>query len=296
MNDREQALNLQSPIILIGTHRSGTSWLFNQVFSQHPNLAGWNEPRYVWEWGNNYKPDDVLNAEDAKPQIVEHIRSRFAKFVQSEGKTRLFEKTPNNCLRLPFIHQVYPQAKIIHVVRDGRAVFSSSADMLENRFYRQDRLSDRLKEMIVESPLWGIPAYIPTIVGTIVAKLSKKPLKYWGPKPQGWQNWVKNDSKNVILAKQWVETTEQALTDSKLIPSEFYYRFRYEDLITNPRETMASITDFLNLEQGEILVDYVAETVNTSRKDLWRDSIDRETLQEIEPYLKPTLEKLGYQW
>ena len=58
-----------SPIILIGTHRSGTTWL-GQVLSRHSSLAYWVEPRYVWSWGNNYKPDDVLTKINAKPRII----------------------------------------------------------------------------------------------------------------------------------------------------------------------------------------------------------------------------------
>lgn len=288
--------NLESPIILIGTHRSGTSWLFNEVFSQHPDLACWKEPRYVWEWGNNYKPDDILTPKDATEKIVKHIRSRFTQFVESQGKKRLFEKTPNNCLRLPFIHYIYPQAKIIHIIRDGRAVFASSANMVEKGYYRQEVLTSRLGEMLRESPWWGIPSYFPTIANTVVSKLLKRPIKYWGPRPQGWRDWLKEDSLNVILAKQWASTMNQALDDGEKINPQFYRRFYYEDLMAEPLSVMENIVNFLELDQGEIIIDYVVKTVNPEKQDRWREALSQDVLKEIEPHVKPTLERLSYEW
>ena len=287
---------LNSPIILIGTHRSGTSWLFKQVFSTHPDLAGWKEPRYVWEWGNNYKQNDVLTAEDARPEVIEHIRNRFAKFVQDQGKKRLFEKTPSNCLRIPFINKIYPEAKIIHIIRDGRANFASLADMMEGNFYRQDFLNSRLVEMIRETPLIGIPAYFPLITDTIASKLLKRPNKSWGPRPEGWQEWAKKDSKNILLAKRWAATMYQCIEDVKQTNPKYYYRFRYEDLIAQPQKIMSEIVDFTELEGGQQIVADVVKTVDPSRQERWRSKISSETLAEVKPYLQPALERLGYSW
>lgn len=288
-------INSESPIILIGTHRSGTSWLFN-VFSQHPDLASWQEPRYVWEWGNNYKKDDVLTSENARPAVIKHIRNRFSQFVEQEQKKRLFEKTPNNCLRLPFINTIYPDAKIIHIVRDGRAVFISSSEMLKEGYYRQEILTARLWEMITETPLWGIPAYFPPMFNTLTSKLLKRPLKYWGPRPEGWQNWIKQDSINVVLAKQWAATMNKAITDSEKIQPKFYQRFYYEELMSKPQETIEQILDFIELSNGETIINEVVNTLDRKKQDRWRDLISSEILAEIRPYLEPTINTLGYSW
>ena len=97
----------EPPVILVGTQRSGTTWL-GDLFALHPRLAYWPEPRHVWTWGNSYKPDDVLTEADARPVVVRHIRSVFERFVRRHGKDRLVEKTPSNCLRVPFVHAVFP--------------------------------------------------------------------------------------------------------------------------------------------------------------------------------------------
>ena len=286
---------INCPIILIGTNRSGTTWLF-RVFSQHPDLASWVEPKYVWEWGNNYKPNDILTADDAKPKIINHIRERFARFVQEEGKKRLFEKTPTNSLRLSFVHKVYPEAKIIHIVRDGRGVFVSSSTIKNKEFYRPSLLKSRTWEMIQETPILGIPAYFPQIIDTLSAKMGKKPLQYWGPRPQGWKESLKNDSSNVLLAKQWAQLTSRALDDSQDISPESYQRFRYEDLVENPRDYFAKMVDFVELEKPEIIIDEAVKTANPTKYDRWQNLIPASVLSEIRPYMEPTLNRLGYQW
>lgn len=283
------------PIILIGTHRSGTTWL-GQALSKHPDLAYWVEPRYVWSWGNNYKPNDLLTEADATPQVVAHILQRFDQFVKSRNKRRLFEKTPSNCLRIPFIRTVYPNAKIIHVIRDGRAVFSSATEIVTDGFYRPNLLKHRLLEMLTETAIWEWPAHAPRVMEILGSKLLHKPLKIWGPRPPGWQNWVKHDSLEVLLAKQWSATVSQAVFDSNSLDTEHYYRFRYEDLMENPNKTLNKIFDFSELSHADNLVSSIANTVDSSRQHKWRDELNPEVLEAIRPWIAPTLNTLGYSW
>lgn len=286
---------MQSPIILVGTHRSGTSWL-TRVFSRHSDLACWMEPRYVWSWGNNYKPNDLLSAADARPKVTQHIRQRFEKFVVDEGKVRLFEKTPSNCLRLPFIHQVLPEAKIIHVIRDGRSVFSSASDMLEAGFYRPDKLKSRFSEMLAETPVTEWPAHWPRIQETLLSKLLGKSIPFWGPRPAGWQDWIGVYPQPVILAKQWAATAMQAVEDGQNLPASQYHRFCYEDLIARPKETMLALVEFAELPASQPLIDYVVSTADPSRQRRWNEVIDSETLEQIRPHLETVLNQLGYEW
>lgn len=283
------------PIILVGTHRSGTTWL-GQMLSQHPTLAYWSEPSYVWSWGNNYKPDDLLTSADARPKVISHIHQRFNRFVDLQGKDRLFEKTPSNCLRLSFINVVYPQAKIIHIIRDGRSVFSSTQQILTGGFFRQDVLSRRLQDIVLETSPWEWPVYLSRLIELLSAKILHHPLKFWGPKPPGWRDWVKYDSPNVILAKQWVATINQALKDSESLSPGNYFRCYYEDLMRQPETILKDMFDFAELSDVDNLISDIAETVDSTRQFKWRDKVDEMTLREIRPYLESTLNSIGYSW
>jgi hypothetical protein len=288
-------MNLQAPVIIVGTHRSGTTWL-GQAFSRHPDLAYWSEPRYVWEWGNNYRSNDLLTNNDAKPKIISHIHQRFNHFVQQHNKIRLIEKTPSNCLRLSFINAVYPEAKIIHIIRDGRSVFSSTNQIINDGYYRPEVLSNRMQEMLLETPLYAWPAYMPKILDAIVSKFFNRTVNFWGPRPPGWQSWVNHDSCNIILAKQWVNTIEKAIKDGKKINPKQYIKVYYEDLIVRPNEIVKDIFDFAELKSDQDTIDYICQTADRSKSTKWQDGIEDNILLEIRPYLEPTLNQLGYQW
>ena len=70
---------VKKPIILLGTGRSGTN-LLARTFQRHPDVALWNEPRPIWMYGNAYRADHELNAENLTPRIARYIDRRFSRF------------------------------------------------------------------------------------------------------------------------------------------------------------------------------------------------------------------------
>jgi len=278
------------PIILIGTQRSGTTWLGN-VFARHDRLAYWPEPRHVWTWGNSYKPDDVLTAADASPAVIRHIHRTFDRFVQQQSKDRLVEKTPSNCLRLPFLRAVYPDAKIILIVRDGRSVIRSTGAILDKGVPH-----GKILGRAFETPLWEWPAYLPRAASTLYRKVTGKPLAFWGPRPPGWKGWVRTDPREVILAKQWAATITRAVDDAAAQSPDRMFQYRYEDFMASPREHMQRIVDFCELPGSAGLVEHVASTADPARQHKWKDAIDAATLERVRPHMEPTLNRLGYTW
>ena len=150
--------------------------------------------------------------------------------------------------------------------------------------------------MFKETPTWEIPAQFPRITETLKSKLTGRPLKFWGPRPQDWREWVKQDPPNVILANQWAATINRAINEGALIDSNHYYRFYYEEIMARPREIMSNITEFAELSNADNLINYVESTVDPSRQNKWRKLINQATLEEIRPYMESTLNQLGYEW
>jgi glycosyltransferase involved in cell wall biosynthesis len=54
------------------------------------------------------------------------ISAILSSYAHAKGKKRWIEKTPNHITDIPFIVKLFPQAKFIHIVRDGRDVACSS--------------------------------------------------------------------------------------------------------------------------------------------------------------------------
>ena len=100
-----------------------------------------------------YRSSHELVAEDLTPGIARYIDGRFARFLARSGRRRFAEKTPSNCLRIPFIFALYPDCRMINIVRDGREVVASTLRMQVGR----PRIG-RFKARARETPLWEWPA------------------------------------------------------------------------------------------------------------------------------------------
>lgn len=290
---------LERPIVLLGTHRSGTTWM-GDLLKRLPGVAYYEEPRHVWMWGREFHPDDELGPEHATPRAVSAIRTMFASYVQECGATRLAEKTPSNCLRVPFIHAVYPHAKLIFIVRDGRSVIRSTAEIMRGGLNR-----GRVWARIKGTPLHRWPAYVPMAVRTLGRRVLKRPMRYWGPKPAGWKHWLAaGDSEAVILAKQWSATVMKASRDLKALDAASlargqgpaHVRLRYEDLAVDLRGTLARVLAFAEIQGGEGLIEAASSSFDAARVDAWREELDSGVLEEIRPHMAEAMAELGYAW
>jgi hypothetical protein len=141
----------------VGCPRSGTT-LLGRIGDAHPRLAVIHETRWIAGW---YKKRRGLTAEGAvTDELLERLREhpRFAKlgldpssvdgllrrdhpvhyadFVASlfdlygeqRGKRLVGDKTPRYVRDLPTLHALWPHAKFVHLIRDGRDVCLSVLD------------------------------------------------------------------------------------------------------------------------------------------------------------------------
>jgi sulfotransferase family protein len=109
--------------LIIGCARSGTS-ILGELVASHPDVEYIFEPHDIWE-SAGFGPDGChrLTAEHATPEVISHIRDWFHR--QQADMPLIVDKTPRNTLRVPFVRAVFPEAKIIHIIRDGRDVACS---------------------------------------------------------------------------------------------------------------------------------------------------------------------------
>ena len=104
---------MSAPAFVIGCPRSGTSVL-GELIAAHP------ETRYVFENLGGFPQRDGhhrLVAADATPGAIERLRGVVDELA---GERLLVDKSPRLALRVPFIRAVWPDCKIVHIVRDGR--------------------------------------------------------------------------------------------------------------------------------------------------------------------------------
>ena len=149
------------PVFIVGMNGSGTTmladslgfhpWLF--MFPYEPRvlpyvidkardygqLARIEERRRVAEelcnakpfWHANGRKRLVLSDEELHaPGLAATIDAVFMHFAAAKGKRRWGEKSPMNVLHMTRLAEVFPDARFIHIIRDGR----DAAQSFERRF------------------------------------------------------------------------------------------------------------------------------------------------------------------
>lgn len=86
----------------------------------HKRFQAWDLP--IEAVAKELPPRDVVDYADA-------IRAAFRAYATVHGKPRWGDKTPRYVESLNFIAQLFPDAKIVHLIRDGRNVALSYADV-----------------------------------------------------------------------------------------------------------------------------------------------------------------------
>lgn len=121
-------------------------------------------------------------------------------------------------------------------------------------------------------------------------------MKFWGPRPRGWREWLEDNDLDLIIAKQWAQTVETALDDIERLPESYFMFIRYEDLVQKPEELMSQVLDFVGLQEKDSVLSFVRETADPSRAGKWMAALDPAVLEKVRPYMEPTMKRLGYEW
>jgi hypothetical protein len=124
-------------IFNVGSRRSGTFWL-QRIVTAHPQVAAVPSETHLFSHGIAPLVDRFHHAPLAPEQVgstfierevlVDALRDLcdtvFAGMLGA-GKERLAERTPLHALNTGLIADVYPDGRIVHIIRDGRDVTRS---------------------------------------------------------------------------------------------------------------------------------------------------------------------------
>jgi tetratricopeptide (TPR) repeat protein len=112
------------PIFILGMPRSGTS-LVEQIISTHSEVYGAGELKFLSKLSspiiNNFIQGDIDNLSD---EALEFVRNEYLDLLQDFNVNEKFitDKLPLNFQYIGFIISAFPEAKIVHLERDPRAV------------------------------------------------------------------------------------------------------------------------------------------------------------------------------
>lgn len=282
------------PVIVIGMHRSGTSaltrllqqsglfmgrgasrneeaaftnavneWLFRQA------SATWDRPESI---------DDLLADDHVWPCLVDYVTgiargpaaARFlgaGRWLRYRRLDRVAEpwgwKDPRTTWTLPLWLELFPDARVLHIVRHGVPVAESLRVRRERAVgrrvdrYRNRRLPARLNPLAPKRGGFGDQPRCRTLEGGFSL----------------WEDYV-------TRARQHLD-----------VAGDHGMELRYEDLLASPREHLLQVLAFCGLEADRQRIDAAAATLDARRADAWDDD---ERLRRFADEVGERLATLGY--
>ena len=301
-----------APVVIItGVPRSGTS-ILGRVLDRHPRISTWVEPYYIWDYHFRNAAHDELTAEDATDQVRVWIRSAFTKYRQISKACIVADKSPRICLKIPFVRRVFPEARFVFIIRDGRdtilsmwrqwerkkQIFGGSGhgSQLRNRLYVIKRWLDRRPtwHLRFQSILFELGPPKNWIRKQFRNKIRWEGRFGWGPRFVGWQDLIDHTTPLEFSAHQWVHCARGIIRNLEAIPADKKFILRYEDFINDPKPSIQNLLTFLGLD---LPGDYMANLPNifSDNAHKWQQAFSSEDLNQLGPIIGKTLVEFGYE-
>ncbi len=276
----------------VGAARSGTSFL-GQVLSRHPMLAYWDRPTYILRHGNAWKSDDCFGTEQVTPRIRNYIRRRFAEYTRAQGKDSLVVTTQFIVLALDFINEVYPECKIIHIIRDGREVASSQKGRWES--HGDQTPLQLLRARLPEIPVTDMPAYAGEFAISVIRRLlGTKRRHRFGPRIKDWKRLSRSMDTLAFTGLCWKECVSAARRAGAAMPADRYHELHFEKLVREPEEVVGRLLEFMELPPSAEVEDYIKNNVNRNISGKWLKTLSEEEVASMMPHIEDLLNELGY--
>lgn len=235
-------------IFVIGCGRSGTTHL-GSLLGTHTRVTYLNEPIHLW-YAVDRRTDFLdffggrgkcwLNAEDSTPRSRLRARRIFRLHGPQKDASVLVEKLPTNTLRIPWLKALFPDARFVHIIRDGRDVVRSIRRLSRNNSYAvtgKGRLNQWWgRELHKWNGLLEKREDLPQL-HDLIDELAECGADY-----------------TCMAVFEWVASVQAARTHASQLDSESYYELHYEDLVADPVSVVNALLSWLGLPCDEEVV------------------------------------------
>lgn len=231
---------VKRPVFILGCGRSGTTILGTSL-SSHPDVAYLNEPRDLWV--SAYPETDIWSAKAPSrggqlvldtTDTVDSKSKKLSRLFQIEaiqrGGSVLIEKTPVNNFRLAFIRHIFPDARFIHIYRNGLEVAASIAKIVEiGGWYGEDAYKwDKLAEYAMR---FDETRHLPGLCTT--------------PYEKG------------LL--EWRLSTEAAVSFLHGLPDDSFFELNYDEFVDRPFNTFSRLIEFIGIDADPDMASFLAK-------------------------------------
>ena len=278
---------MANPVVVVGMHRSGTSlvsrilddcgvMMGKDLQEDHESIFFISLNEWIYgnagaSWERPGALSELTNLPPAMEAVEEYVRKRLSsrssrKYSGKLLKNGLFDlderwgwKDPRNGPTLPLWRSIWPDMKVIHVIRHGVDVAASL----------KTRNSAHWEGDVSRFKKW-LPTYS--------WRSSKSPIM--------------RGQRSSTLEGGLSFWSEQLEIESEILaPIEDKHVVRYEELLSSPRDSITKILEYISIEITEEKLTLIEETINPSRAFAFMNNPE---LLEFAEKNAETLEKHGY--
>ena len=258
------------PLIILTAPRSGSTLLFETLQQSEVLVSLGGESHRIIEGLPALNPtsgeidSNRLSAEHATSENIDFIQREFSRYLRNatgskpvlDAPVRLLEKTPKNALRLPFLGQLFPDARYVFLYRDPREAISSIIECWRNG---------------------GWVTY-PSLAGWQGAWSFLLP-------PQ-WQQ-LRDKPLAEVAAFQWRGANRFIVNDLAMVNPANWMGINYADFLRDPKAAIQKIARFADIPFDRGLIARTSTNLPHSRLTLSPPRIDkwRQNEAEMTPYL-----------
>lgn len=272
---------LIKPIFITGLGRSGTT-ILGVIFSLHDDVGFLNEPKAIWKLIDNrhdingdyiqsggqfhlFKADVTNNARKSASKL-------FSRYLKTINTKRLVDKYPELIFRVDYLLELFPDAKIIFITRNGNDA-THSIDLWSKRL--------GIKNESTTEDWWGR--------NDIKWHYLREQIINSDPYYQEIRNIATNSLDHTNRAAlEWVITMREGIKQ-KLAQPDSIYQIKYEDLSSSKSTIMINLLDWCELSHDKSLLNYSDEALYTNPS-----KPQPELHVSIEALFVDTMGKLGY--
>ena len=272
-------IRFERPVFIVGVSRSGTTLLF-RLLRDSPSLGAlpgeghnlwraFHHPRYSGWRSDAVGPGEVRRGE--RRFVAAYLRSYFP-------HSRFVEKTPENSFRIPYLLDLFPDARFIVMWRDPLETISSLIQA-----WRDPR--GRFRSYIVPEDL-KIPGY-------------PHRRRWCFALIEGWRG-LKSASIPEIVCAQWSAYVKTIAAARQHARSDRWHELYFEDLLRDPHSVIRRVCDFAEVAFDAGFKARMEELINRpvyalrEPKPRKRRSGNREEILTLMPSIQSLAPLAGY--
>jgi hypothetical protein len=268
------------PIFILGSPRSGTTMLFQLLDRSRAVASLGYGSQFIWEM---FRPRQIEpgRSHAAGPGDITARERKVVNWAieQVAGDMPYLDKFPRMVLRAEYLAALYPDARFVWIVRDGRSVVSS----LITGWNTPGKFG--------QGTVLPVPLRVDGYGGSVWRFVL----------PAGWEAYTSGRTLAEVCAFQWASSNTALLEARERLGHDRFYQVRYEDLVRSPVETTAAMLAHLDLADDPDVLAHAAAldrnvtqtAVTAPRPEKWRDE-NPEAVQSILQQIAPVMDRLGY--